>query len=128
MIFTMTYLKQHQTEGINLEMDFSKEIESLTEIESIDSCIVTGKYIIFDENTVEFNLTAKADVTFIAADTLNLIKRTIEVKIDDEVSLETEYKLINDKINLYELVWGWFISEVPLAVYEKEEEENGSTI
>ncbi len=128
MNYTVTYLKQHQSEGINLEMDFSKEINGLPEIVKIDSCTVTGNYTFLNDSIIEFHLLAKADVTFQAADTLNLIKRTVEVLINDEVSDDSEYKIVNDKINLYELVWGWFISEVPLTVYEKEEEENGSTI
>ncbi len=122
MMLTMTYLKQHQVEGLNLELNFSKEVENLSNIKIIDSCSVTGNYVFLGDDIIEFNLVAKAEVTFEAADTLNLIKRTIEVKIDDEVSFETEYKIVNDKIDLYELVWGWFISEVPLLVYEKEEE------
>lgn len=128
MLLTMTYLKQHQSEGLNLEIDFSKEIENLTDIKKIGNCSVTGNYVFLGDSVIEFNLIVRAEVTFVAADTLNLIKRTIEVNIDDEVSYETEYKIVNEKINLYELVWGWFISEVPLTVYEKEEEENGSTI
>ena len=33
---------------------------------------------------------------------------------------KTEYQIKDGKIDLYELVWGWFVAEMPLIVYEKE--------
>lgn len=122
MKYSLTYLKQHQSEGINLEIDFSKELNLLTDVKKISKCVVKGNYSIVDYDYVRFSLTVSAVVTFIAADTLKEIDREINVIINDDVSFDTEYKIINEMIDLYELVWGWFVAEIPLIVYEKEEE------
>ncbi|MCK9166153.1 MAG: hypothetical protein WCS12_03740 [Acholeplasmataceae bacterium] len=122
MTYTLLYLKQHQTEGIDLSLDFNKEVELLSEVTKIGPCHVKGNYRFLDDNYLSFNLKAVAEVTFVAADTLNLIKKRVEVQIEDELANndKTEYQIKDGKIDLYELVWGWFVAEMPLIVYEKE--------
>ena len=69
---------------------------------------------------MEFSLDVSVELTYLTSDTLKEKKYKLEFHLDDEVSdtSETEYKIIDNKVDIYELVWGWLAAEMPLHIYE----------
>ncbi len=90
-------------------------------VEDIGQCFVSGSYSFLYSTHIRFELDIKVDLTLIAADTLNPINFPLEFKLIDEVSYssETEYKIKDDKVDLYEMVWGWLAAEMPYGIFEK---------
>lgn len=120
MIYTLDYLKKHAVEGIHVVLDFKRELETTDLIADIGPCQVNGSYQFIYSRAVEFTLDVKVDITIISADTLNPILYPLHFTITEEVSdtSEAEFKISEDKIDLYELVWGWLVAEIPYVVYE----------
>lgn len=124
MIYTLDFLKEHRNKPLNFTLDFSKEVKDLVMVEQIGECSVKGTYTFAHNTYLEFELDVKAEVIMLASDTLNPIKINVEFTLIDEVSetTKTEYKIKDDAIDFYELVWGWFITEIPYWIYEREQE------
>ena len=120
MIYTLDYLKKHVGNSINEVLDFKKELETIDLITDIGPCHVNGTYQFIYSRAVEFILDIKVDITITSADTLNPILYPLHFTITEEVSdtSDAEFKISEDKINLYELVWGWLVAEIPYVVYE----------
>ena len=91
-------------------------------VEDIDTCFVKGTYSFSHSQYLNFELDVKAEITMLASDTLKPIKYIVKFKLIDEVSntTKTEFQIKNFEIYFYELVWGWFITEIPYGVYEKD--------
>ncbi len=121
MIYTLDYLKQRNGQPLNFKLNFKKEIEDMIMVEDIGQCFVSGSYSFLYSTHIRFELDIKVDLTLIAADTLNPINFPLEFKLIDEVSYssETEYKIKDDKVDLYEMVWGWLAAEMPYGIFEK---------
>lgn len=122
MIYTLNYLNEHRNKPLNFTLDFSKEVEGLIMVEHIGECSVTGTYSFANSRYLEFDLDVKAEVIVLASDTLNPIKLNIEFNLIDDVSetTKTEYQINNEAIDFYELVWGWFITEIPYRIFEED--------
>ncbi|NMA05601.1 MAG: hypothetical protein GX931_04435 [Acholeplasmataceae bacterium] len=120
MIYTLLELKENQFYGIDLEIDYKKELKNLDIIEDIDICYVKGTYKFLYSTYLEFSLDVSVELTYLTSDTLKEKKYKLEFHLDDEVSdtSETEYKIIDNKVDIYELVWGWLAAEMPLHIYE----------
>lgn len=125
MIITLDYLKENRNKPLNLKLDFSKETKELAMVEEIGECSVSGHYSFSYSRYLNFELDVKAEITMLASDTLNPIKHTVEFTLVDEVSdtSQTEYQIKNESIDFYELIWGWFITEIPYGIYEKDKED-----
>ncbi len=102
-------------------MNFKKEIDEMIMVEDISDCFVKGSFEFITSSFIRFNLDVEVELNLITSDTLKLIKYPLSFKIQDEVSdtSETEYKIINNQIDFYELVWGWLVTEIPNNIYEK---------
>ena len=122
MTYTLDYLNKHQNEPLSFTLDFKNEAKELVMVEDIDTCFVKGTYSFSHSQYLNFELDVKAEITMLASDTLKPIKYIVEFKLIDEVSntTKTEFQIKNFEIDFYELVWGWFITEIPYGVYEKD--------
>lgn len=120
MIFTLHELETNYEQSLNFTLDFSKEIKNSSSISKISPAEVNGSFYFIDDNQIRFDLEVFLNVTMIAADTNNPIEVPMHVVILDDVSDDekSEYKIINHKIDLYELVWGWVAAELPYGVFE----------
>lgn len=120
MIYTLDFLKNHAGDGIHEVLDFKRELETTDLISDIGPCQVDGSYQFIYSRSVAFTLEVKVDIFIISADTLNPILYPLHFTITEEVSdtSEAEFKISENKINLYELVWGWLVAEIPYVVYE----------
>ncbi len=119
MILTLNDLHTQQSKPFEFTLDFKKEMEQSSSISEISKALVSGAYMFLDDETIRFNLEVSLTVTVIAADTLNPIEVPMHIQILDDVSKnDTEYRIINDRVDLYELVWGWVAAEMPYGVFE----------
>lgn len=122
MTYTIDYLRANQNRPLDFTLDFKDEIKELVMVEDIETCFVKGTFSFKHSRYLDFKLDVKANVTLLAADTLNPIKHVVEFTLIDEVSetTQTEYKIKDGKIDFYEMVWGWFITEIPYRVFERD--------
>lgn len=122
MTFTLDYLKENQNKPLDFTLEFQDEVKNLVMVQDISSCSVKGSYSFTHSRYLNFILNVKAEVTLLAADTLNPIKHLVEFSLIDEVSdtTKTEYQIKDNKIDFYEMVWGWFITEIPYRVFERD--------
>lgn len=122
MTYTLDYLKTNQNKPLKFTLDFKDEIRNLAMVEDIDTCYVSGTYSFTNSRYLNFTLDVKAEITMLASDTLNPIKHLIEFTLVDEVSetSKTEYKIKDNQIDFYEMVWGWFITEIPYRIFERD--------
>lgn len=120
MVFTLLELKENQFHGLDLEIDYKKELKLLDMIEDIGLCHVKGSYKFLYSTYLEFDLDVSVELTYLTSDTLKPKTVELNFRLEDEVSdtTKTEYKIIDNKIDIYELVWGWLVAEMPLNVYE----------
>lgn len=122
MIYTLEYLRANQNKPLEFTLDFKDELKGLVMVEDIKTCYVSGNFQFTHSRCLRFKLAVHAEVTLLASDTLNPIPHTVKFTLVDEVSDtdETEYKINTDKIDLYEMVWGWFITEIPYRAKERD--------
>lgn len=120
MVYTLLELKENQFHGIDVSIDYKKELKLLDMIEDIGLCHVKGTYKFLYSTYVEFNLDVSVELTYLTSDTLKPKKYQLTFHLEDEVSdtSKTEYQIIDNKVDLYEMVWGWLVAEMPLNVYE----------
>jgi|SRR5690554_575037 len=122
MTYTLDYLKANQNKPLEFTLDFKDEIKGLVLVEDIKTCYVNGTFSFTHSRYLNFTLKVKAEVVLLAADTLNPINHLVEFTLIDEVSdsSKTEYKINDNKIDFYEMVWGWFITEIPYRIFERD--------
>lgn len=122
MTYTLDYLKANQNKPLKFTLNFKDEAKELVMVEDIATCYVEGTYKFKNNRYLNFTLNVKAEVTLLAADTLNPIKHLVQFTLIDEVSdnFQTEYKINNNQIDFYDLVWGWFITEIPYRIFERD--------
>lgn len=120
VVYTLLELKENQFHGIDLEIDYKKELKLLDMIEDIGICYVKGSYKFIYSTYLEFKLDVSVELTYLTSDTLKPKKYQLNFHLEDEVSdtSQTEYKVIDNKVDVYELVWGWLVAEMPLNIYE----------
>lgn len=120
MIYTLKELKDNQFRGIDLTLDYKKELKNLDMIQDIGPCYVKGTYMFLYSREIEFDLEVSVELIYMTSDTLSEKKYLLEFNINDIVSDSTqaEYQITDDKIDIYEIVWGWLAAEMPLNVYE----------
>jgi len=122
MIYTLDYLRENQNKPLKFTLDFKDEAKELVMVEDIETCFVSGSYSFSHSRYLNFILDIRAEITLIASDTLNPIKHIVEFQLIDEVSdtTKTEYQIKGDKIDFYEMIWGWFITEIPYRIFERD--------
>lgn len=120
MIYTLKELKDNQFRGIDLTLNYKKELKNLDMVQDIGPCYVKGTYTFLYSKEIEFDLEVSVELIYITSDTLSEKKYLLEFNINDIVSdsTQSEYRIIDDKVDIYEIVWGWLAAEMPLNVYE----------
>ncbi|MDY0210726.1 MAG: hypothetical protein RBQ91_04895 [Acholeplasma sp.] len=123
MIYTLEKLKNEcSLNGINLELDFKDRLENQTILYDINPVIVTGNVSFLTQRNLHFKLEVKTTVTLPCALTLKPVLHDLSFVIEEDVSdeLDSEYRIINEKVDLAEIVWGALVCEIPLKVYAED--------
>lgn len=124
MKLTLNELENNYKRTLQFTLDFKKEIIDSSSITNISDAIVEGAYQFLD-NKINFYFEVSLTVTIIASDTNNPVEVPMHVIINDDVSDEetSEYKINNNRVDLYELIWGWVAAELPYGVFEHKTTE-----
>lgn len=120
MIYTLDKLKNEcSLNGIDVKLDFKDRLVDQTILYDIDPVQVTGTVSFLTQRNILFKLEVSTRVILPCALTLKPVPYDLSFTIEEDVSddLESEYRIVNDKVDLAEIVWGALICEIPLKVY-----------
>ncbi|MCU0105279.1 hypothetical protein N7603_06370 [Acholeplasma vituli] len=123
MILTLEKLKtEYANQGMNLTLDFKNRLKDQTLMYDIDLVKVTGQVQFLQSRYVHFDLTIETTLTLPCAITLKPVIYPLSFKIEEDVSetSDAEYRIIEDKIHLGDIVWGAIIPMIPMQVYAED--------
>lgn len=123
MIYTLDKLKNEiANHGIDIEIDYKNHLQHQTLMLDIEPVKVTGDVSFIAHRQVRFDLHVEAHLILPCAITLKPVAYPLSFDIEEIVSddLDSEYRIVEDKIDLKEIVWGLLIPEIPMKVYAED--------
>ena len=120
MIYTLDKLKNEIAyQGLELEIDFKDMLKDQSLMLDIDHVKVTGQVTFINSRMINFDLKVEANLTLPCAISLKPVRYPLSFEFEEIVSddLDSEYKIVEDKVDLKAIVWGAIIPEIPMAVY-----------